>query len=230
MNCTRPSVAMVDSAVRERDGMSKQTDYQNGRMDGLLLALKIVRDGGVEALEKECQLRGAWKIHTNLAMKELDKATEPMKDILYDTILIASLSALHDTFGFGQIRCQRYVRNLDKFYQYLHHGWIYWYDVIEELKERLRLSLEFSKLNPDTTGRTYAHPEPEDVYTEQDLVAPEYWKGILKELNYSEIKDGKEYFILDENGKPLMCYQTKYDQIGVYDALTGIAIVKGLRD
>lgn len=230
MNCTRPSVAMVDSAVRERDGMSKQTDYQNGRMDGLLLALKIVKDGGVEALEKECQLRGAWKIHTNLAMKELDKATEPMKDILYDTILIASLSALHDTFGFGRIRCQRYMDSFHKLIQYLKNGWLYWYDLIEELKERLNLELEFPELTSDSMGRVYAYPEPEDVYMEQDLVVPEYWKGILKELNYSEIKDGKEWFILDENGKPLMCYQTKYDQIGVYDALTGIAIVKGLRD
>lgn len=38
--------------------MGKMNDYQNGRMDGLLLAQKIVKDGGIEALDEEIRFRG----------------------------------------------------------------------------------------------------------------------------------------------------------------------------
>lgn len=41
-----------------RKAMGKMNDYQNGRMDGLLLAQKIVKDGGIEALDEEVRFRG----------------------------------------------------------------------------------------------------------------------------------------------------------------------------
>lgn len=50
--------------------MSKMTDYQSGREDGLLLAQKIVKEGGIEALDKEIKFRGIMKIHTQLAKKK----------------------------------------------------------------------------------------------------------------------------------------------------------------
>ena len=65
--------------------MSKQSDWQNGRMDGLALALQIVKDGGVEALEKECRMRGAWRMNTSRSAKELDKLTDHVKSITYQT-------------------------------------------------------------------------------------------------------------------------------------------------
>lgn len=52
----------------------KAKDWQKGRDDGLALALKIVREGGVEALEEEIRARGAMGLQTSLTMKELDDA------------------------------------------------------------------------------------------------------------------------------------------------------------
>ena len=45
--------------------MNKMREYERGREDGLDLARRIVREGGVEALEKECRFRNITGIHTS---------------------------------------------------------------------------------------------------------------------------------------------------------------------
>lgn len=89
--------------------MNKMREYERGREDGLDLALRIVRQGGIEALEKEVRFRNITGVHTSLAVKDLDKASEQIKAMTLDTFTILSIAVLHDYFGFGQIRCQRYM-------------------------------------------------------------------------------------------------------------------------
>ena len=203
--------------------MSKQTQYEAGRLDGLDLARRIVQDQGIEALEKECRMRGAWGINLALATKDLDKATEKMKELCYKTILIASLSVLHDRFGFGQIRCQRFVDGFAKLTAYLDHGWLYWYDLIEELRQQLDLRIDTSSLTTDSMGKVYRHPEPGDVYTEPDLVDADEWKSILRRLNFSEDNDG---WVLDENGNRFIHYDGNFEKIQAYDTLYGVELAK----
>lgn len=59
--------------------MNKMREYERGREDGLSLALRIAKEGGIEALEKEIRFRGVTEIHTSLASKDLDKAAEKIK-------------------------------------------------------------------------------------------------------------------------------------------------------
>ena len=61
--------------------MNKMREYERGREDGLDLALRIVKDGGLEALEKEIKFRGVSGVHTSLASKDLDKASQKIKGI-----------------------------------------------------------------------------------------------------------------------------------------------------
>ena len=51
--------------------MAKRNDYITGREDGLLMALEIVKNEGVEALEKEIKFRNVTGIRTALAKKTL---------------------------------------------------------------------------------------------------------------------------------------------------------------
>ncbi len=53
--------------------MSKMTDYQAGREDGLLLAERIVKEGGLERLQEEIKYRGITGVHTQLAKKRSKK-------------------------------------------------------------------------------------------------------------------------------------------------------------
>lgn len=122
--------------------MNKMREYERGREDGLLLAQKIVKEGGIEALEKEIRFRGCTGIRTSLACKDLDKASEKIKEMTMDTFTIMGIAALHDEFGFGQKRCQKWM---DKFAQganFLEEGLATWQDYMNSIKEELGLELD----------------------------------------------------------------------------------------
>ena len=63
--------------------MAKRNDYITGREDGLLMALEIVKNEGVEALEKEIKFRNVTGIRTALAKKDINRATIKIKAVSY---------------------------------------------------------------------------------------------------------------------------------------------------
>ena len=122
--------------------MNKMREYERGREDGLSLGLRIVREGGLEALENEIRFRTISGIHTSLAAKDLDKASEKIKEMTLDTFTIIGIAALHDAFGFGEKRCQRWMDKVMEGADYLVDGLATWEDYINSIKERLNLDLQ----------------------------------------------------------------------------------------
>lgn len=104
--------------------MNKMREYERGREDGLDLARRITREGGLEALEKECRFRGVTGIHTSLARKDLDKASEKIKQLVSECCVIMAIAVLHDEFGFGQKRCQKFMAGMDKASDYIDQAWL----------------------------------------------------------------------------------------------------------
>ena len=72
--------------------MAKRNDYITGREDGLLMALEIVKNEGVEALEKEIKFRNVTGIRTALAKKDINRATIKIKEQTVDTVTILSVA------------------------------------------------------------------------------------------------------------------------------------------
>lgn len=122
--------------------MNKMKEYERGREDGLDLALRIVRDGGIEALEREIKFRGITGVHTSLASKDLDKAAQKIKEMTLDTFTILGIAVLHDDFGFGQKRCQRFRNGLDRAADYINDGLAEWIDYVGAIKEELGIVLK----------------------------------------------------------------------------------------
>lgn len=122
--------------------MNKMREYERGREDGLLLALKIAEQDGIEGLRREIKFRGATGIHTSLASKDLDKAADQIKRITRDCFIVLSVAALHDAFGFGQTRIQRFINKFNEGADYLDQGLATWQDYISEIKEQLNLTLD----------------------------------------------------------------------------------------
>ncbi len=60
--------------------MSKMTDYQSGREDGMLLAEQLVREGGLERLQEEIRYRGITGVHTQLAKKRVGESYRADQD------------------------------------------------------------------------------------------------------------------------------------------------------
>lgn len=121
--------------------MNKMREYERGREDGLSLALRIAKEGGIEALEREIRFRGVTGIHTSLASKDLDKAAEKSKEITLDTFTVMSVAVLHDEFGFGEKRYQRYMDGINKAAEYIVDGLATWPDYISSIKEQIGLDL-----------------------------------------------------------------------------------------
>lgn len=80
--------------------MGKIDEYASGRNDGLLLALKIVEEDGVDALREEIKFRGAKGINTAMSKKELNKACTKIKEMTLDTMLTL-FSSPHGDFSFS---------------------------------------------------------------------------------------------------------------------------------
>ena len=210
--------------------MKKQTEYQRGRDDGLDLARRLVEEGGLESLLEEIRFRNITGISTSLARKDLDKAAEEIKKLTCETMVVAWVSVLHDEFGFGSVRCQRAVNAFNKLTGYLANGWLYWNDLIEELKTVLRLvHIDTSQLTAENLGRNYSHPDPDDIYEEADLIVEDDWRLVLNKLSFSEKPSAEDpgwMDVMDNTGRTFMRYKGQYDKICVYDGLVGMLIAR----
>lgn len=117
-------------------------DYERGRNDGLALAGKIVRrGGGIEELEKEMKFRGVTGIHTAIAKKELEQATMAIKEMTLDTMLLLSVAVLHDEFGFGGKRCQRFIDRANRIAGSLADDMATWEDYRKMVKEEMGIEM-----------------------------------------------------------------------------------------
>lgn len=59
--------------------MARVDEYASGRADGLQMALKLVEEGGIDALKQEIKFRNITGINTVMCKKEVEIATQPTK-------------------------------------------------------------------------------------------------------------------------------------------------------
>ena len=87
---------------RKNKKMGKLDALMEGRLQGMEFALRLVKDQGIEALEKEIRYRSRKKICLNVTTAELSAASNKIKEQTLDTFTILGIAALHDLFGFGE--------------------------------------------------------------------------------------------------------------------------------
>lgn len=122
--------------------MGKTENLQQGRNEGMDYALRIVKKDGIEGLEEEIKKRGITGISVNLSHKEMEQATTQMRNMMFDTFLCFTVGILHDVYGFGKDRTQKFI---DKFIEgtaLLEEGTLTWQQIQENTKEVLGKDLE----------------------------------------------------------------------------------------
>lgn len=92
----------------------KVNDLMHGRNQGLLMALKIVNDGGIEALEKEIKYRNLTGVSLNIPRKELEAATTTIRLRATEVAIAISLITLLDEFCFSKYQAKKYKEVFDK--------------------------------------------------------------------------------------------------------------------
>ena len=123
----------------------KINDYMNGRNEGMAYALKIAKEQGVEALEKECEFRRVTNIPSQVSTKACNIAIEKIKLNTIDTIQILSIATLADEFGFGKKRINRFMERFNLKTECLVDDYVTWNDLIQQIKEEKGIELSIRK-------------------------------------------------------------------------------------
>ncbi len=133
--------------------MGKVDDYASGRADGLQMALKLVEEGGVEALKQEIKFRNITGINTVMCKKETEKATEKIKAMTCDTILALSVLTIRDEFDFGRQRCERFIKRFNQKTECLLDDMLKWKDVLDTVREEMGIDLSIRKNDRNYKGK-----------------------------------------------------------------------------
>lgn len=122
--------------------MGKLQEYSSGRYDGLMMALKLVKSGGIEVLEEEIKFRGKTGINTALCQKELEQACVKIKEMTLDTMIVIAVATLHDEFGFGKARLKRFIDRMVLKTECMLDQMATWEDYIQVIQEETGLGLK----------------------------------------------------------------------------------------
>ena len=121
--------------------MAKVDEYASGRADGLQMALKLVEEGGIDALKQEIKFRNITGINTVMCKKEVEKATNKIKAMTCDTILALSVLTIRDEFDFGKQRCERFIKRFNGKTECLLDDMLKWKDVLDTVREEMGIDL-----------------------------------------------------------------------------------------
>mgnify|MGYP005765131887 CR=1 FL=1 len=120
-------------------------DYNAGRNDGLAMALTIAERDGLAALRDEIHFRGVTNIHTSIAKKELNAASQKIKEMTLDTMLVLAVATLHDEFDFGAKRCQRFIDRMVKKADCMLDDMVTWEDYIAAIEAEMGIRMNIRR-------------------------------------------------------------------------------------
>jgi arginyl-tRNA--protein-N-Asp/Glu arginylyltransferase len=92
----------------------KVNDLMTGRNEGLAMALRIVKEGGIEALEKEIRYRNISGISLNLTEKEIQNASYKAHLRATEVAIAISLVTLMDEFYFSRSQMHKFKAAFDE--------------------------------------------------------------------------------------------------------------------
>lgn len=131
--------------------MGKISKEEQQRRDGMQWALRIAKEGGVEALEAECTRRGISDVPVGLRESEVNQFVLNVKENTIDVMSLISLTVLTDEFDFGKEQCERFkARFFDKTDCIL-GDYVTYKELIEQLQDDLDMKMSIRVNNRGVT-------------------------------------------------------------------------------
>ena len=123
----------------------KFEEYNKGRMQGLDMAYRLLRDAGekkaAELVADEIRKRGRMPVALAVTSKEIDHGLEHIKWCMYETFMCQALMVLREQFDFGQTRCMRFIDRWNYKSNCMGSGLVEWKDYIETIREELGIDV-----------------------------------------------------------------------------------------
>lgn len=121
--------------------MAKLDKEEIARRSGMMYALKIAKEKGIEGLEEEIKYRNITEIPIALPRAKIDEVVENIKLNTIDTMMIMSVATLRDEFGFGKERLNRFIANFTNKTECLIENYCTWSDQIQMLSDECGIEL-----------------------------------------------------------------------------------------
>lgn len=125
----------------------KMNDYLRGRNEGMQFALRIAKEGGIEALEKEAKFRQVTNLPSDVKMESARKAFTQIRENTADLVMAMTLATLRDEFGFGAKRLQRYIERFEGKMDCINDDYVTWVDIVDNIEEETGVKLSINALD-----------------------------------------------------------------------------------
>ena len=115
--------------------MSKLSKEELARFSGAEWMVRYVKEKGLEAAEKELEMRGVRHIPLSVKEQDLKNFSEREKRNTIATVLMMSAMVLRDEFGFGRDRMNKFIERFNTKTSCLVEGYVYWKDMQQTIAE-----------------------------------------------------------------------------------------------
>ena len=115
--------------------MGKLSKEELARFSGAEWMVRYVKEKGLEAAEKELEMRGVRQIPLSVKEQDLKNFSEREKRNTIATVLMMSAMVLRDEFGFGRDRMNKFIERFNTKTSCLVEGYVYWKDMQQTIAE-----------------------------------------------------------------------------------------------
>ena len=133
--------------------MSKLSKEELARFSGAEWMVRYVKENGLEAAEKELEMRGVRHIPLSVKEQDLKNFSEREKRNTIATVLMMSAMVLRDEFGFGRDRMNKFIERFNTKTSCLVEGYVYWKDMQQTIAEETGILIplpdEFLEMGED---------------------------------------------------------------------------------
>jgi hypothetical protein len=114
------------------------------RAEGMAFCIRFLEQNNndVDALREEIKRRGAYHVPLAIGKAEEKEFCLKVRENTFDTVMIMTLAVLHDEFGFGQKRTDRFMDCFQNAVGLLADDCINWTELQLGVKEMLHKNIE----------------------------------------------------------------------------------------
>lgn len=122
---------------------------ERARMEGMAQALRIAKAKGIDGHEADLKMRNITDLPCAVSRAAMDECIMNIKYNVVDTFTILVAYTLHEKFGFGKTRLDRFIRDFNFQAECLDEDYCTWEDQIEILRQECGLDLNIRKNDKD---------------------------------------------------------------------------------
>ena len=121
--------------------MGKLSKEEAARFGGARWMVDYIKEHGIEAAEKELEMRGIRHMPLGLNKTDVKKFEEYEKKNTLSTVLIMSCMVLRDEFEFGTKRMNQFIRGFNRRTECILDDFVQWKDFKKLIEEETGIEL-----------------------------------------------------------------------------------------